>query len=301
MSPTETADRSLTPLSPAVFVTGKGGVGKTTVAAGLAIAAVQSGQGAVFVEFGDGDSGERAFGKLPKNLKHVVLDPQQAILTAAAPLFGSATLAKLALGNFAMRPLIQSAPAIREIAVLEMVRRVVEEHPRRRVVIDMPATGHSVAWLRVAQQGRDLTKRGPIHDLCARVHRELIHPERSSVVVVTLPQPLVMNETIKLCGAIEREVGLRVDRLVVNHVPAMPPPDALSDALRVADELGVVATAAGELGALLTKRAATALAVDKALSQAAGERTATLTRLPLSPADPTARQVARWLTERGAA
>ena len=86
-------------LASAVFVTGKGGVGKTTVAAGLALAAAEADGGAVFVEFGDGEAGRRALGDKPRRLSHVAIRPDQAVLAAAAPLFGSATLAKLALGN----------------------------------------------------------------------------------------------------------------------------------------------------------------------------------------------------------
>jgi arsenite-transporting ATPase len=282
-------------------VTGKGGVGKTTVAAGLALAAAQTDGGAVLVEFGDGQAGKRALGDKPRSLSHVAIRPQQAVLSAAAPLFGSATLAKLALGNFAMRPLLQAAPAVRELAVLELARQVVAKHPGRRVVIDMPATGHSIAWLKVAKQGRDLTGSGPIHDLCERVLRELLQPGQASIVVVTLPERLVLSETLSLCRALEREVGLDVDRLVVNRVPPMPPTAASSDARRLATRDDAIGAAARKLSELLTVRQSVWSQVVDSLHQGVGRGAHGLTLLPLAPSDPTASTVAQWLRHHGAA
>lgn len=299
LSPAEPTEYG--PLAPAIFVTGKGGVGKTTVAAGLAMAAAKRDGGAVLVEFGDGESGKRALGKKPRTLSHVVIRPQQAVLAAAAPLFGSATVAKLVLGNFAMRPLMQSAPAVRELAVLELTRQVVAKHPGRRVVIDMPATGHSIAWLKVARQGRDFARRGPLHDLCDRIQTELLQPGRASIAVVTLPQPLVLAETLTLCEALESEVGLDVDRLVVNRVPPMPPAGALDDTLLLAQRDDALGAAAKELSHLLSVRQAVGSGVIKALRQSIGGSTSGLTLLPLAPADPSAATVAEWLLDRGAA
>jgi Mrp family chromosome partitioning ATPase len=99
-------------LAPAVLVMGKGGVGKTTVAAALATLEAETRGRAVLVEFGDGESGRRALGAAHRGVEHLVITPAEAIQRGATPLFGSATLAKLALGNFAMRPLLRAAPAL---------------------------------------------------------------------------------------------------------------------------------------------------------------------------------------------
>ncbi|MDB4929917.1 MAG: Arsenical pump-driving ATPase, partial [Myxococcaceae bacterium] len=206
-------------LAPAVLVMGKGGVGKTTVAAALATLEAETRGDAVLVEFGDGESGRRALGPKHKGVEHVVITAAEAIQRAATPLFGSVTLAKIALNNFAMRPLLRAAPAIRELAMLESVRQVVAARPGVRVVVDMPATGHAVAWLRTAAQGREFLAAGPMFDLCDRVARELVSPGCASIVVVTLPERLVLEETLELCESLARDVGLAVARVVVNRVP----------------------------------------------------------------------------------
>lgn len=292
-------------LAPAVFVTGKGGVGKTLVATGLAVAAAHRDGAAVYVEFGDGESGARALGRRRADVKHVVLDLANAVVDAASGIFGSHRLAKLALNNFAMKPLLDAAPAIRELAVLELARKVVAEHPGQRVVFDMPASGHSVAWLKVVREVKDVTGRGPLHDLCAKIGTELLRPSRASVVVVTLPERLVLSETLHLCETIEDEIGLSVDRLVVNRVPTPLPDSALSEARHLASRRGPGAAAAGRLASYLDTRSSVHRQVLDALdatvhhSDARGDQGLTL--LPLSPTEPKAETVAEWLVEKEAA
>jgi len=279
---------------------GKGGVGKTTVAASLAVLDAETHGAAVLVEFGDGESGRRALGGSHKHVEHVVIKPAEALQRGAAPLFGSATVAKLALDNFAMRPLLLAAPAIRELAMLEAVRQVVAEHPGVRVVVDMPATGHGVAWLRVPKQGRDFLGAGPLFEMCDRVGRELLSPGRASIVVVTLPERLVIEETLELCDALAREVGLPADRVVVNRVPLPMAPDALADARSLAAGGGAVGEAARALVHALEAREAAGAEATAAL-EALTLKEHAIWRVPLAPVDPSARDVARWLRGEGAA
>ncbi|MEM7139062.1 MAG: ArsA-related P-loop ATPase [Myxococcota bacterium] len=290
------------PLAPAVFVTGKGGVGKTTVAAGLALAAAEAEGEAVYVEFGDAAAGRRVLRDRPLGLEHVTLDPAHAVVRAAEPVFGSAALAKLALDNFALRPVIRAAPAIRELGVLELARRVVAEHPGKRVVFDMPATGHSVAWLKVARQGRELFERGPLYEVCSRIERELVSEGMASIVVVTLPERLVLLETLGLCDTLEDEVGLRVDRLIVNRVPAAPPPGILDEVASLTD--GAFAEAAKSFGDLLrvrqTVREQVMHALEDTVARQPNGRDRPLTLLPLSTKAPNGAVAAEWLTNAGA-
>lgn len=292
-------------LAPAVFVTGKGGVGKTLVATALAHAAAEEHGAAVYVEFGDGESGRRAFGSKRDGVEHVVLDPARAVVSAATPLFGSRRVAKLALDNFAMRPLLEAAPAIRELAVLELCRKVIERHPGKRVVFDMPASGHSVAWLKVVREVRQVTARGPLHAMCARVEAELLSPGRSSVVVVTLPERLVLAETLLLCETIEHDIGLSVDRLVVNRVPLPLPDDALADARLLSTKAGPHASAIESLVSCLGTRSAVRAEVLKALDATVhrpdGRGDKGLTLLPLAHSEPRAAVAASWLTDAEAA
>ncbi len=287
-------------LAPAVLVMGKGGVGKTTVAAALATLEAETHGLAVLVEFGDGESGRRALGPTHKGVEHVVIHAAEAIQRGATPLFGSATMAKLALGNFAMRPLLKAAPAIRELAMLESVRQIVEARPGVRVVVDMPATGHAVAWLRTAKQGREFLGSGPMFELCDRVARELVAPGRASIIVVTLPERLVLEETLELCESIALDPGLEVARIVVNRVPLPLAQECLVDARALAQGGGALAQPAAALVSLLEARAAASAGAVAALEVFAHGPHA-IWQVPLAPVDPSARDVARWLRAEGAA
>jgi anion-transporting ArsA/GET3 family ATPase len=290
-------------LAQVVFVTGKGGVGKTTVAAGLALAALEDTSQAVFVEFSDGASGERALGKAGRAVKRVVINPHDAVIEAAKPLFGSSLLTRVALNNFAMKPFIAAAPAVRELAILALVLRCVEDNPGARVVVDMPATGHSLAWLKVPAQGRDLIRYGPLYELCDRLTRDLVRPGRASVVVVTLPERLVLQETLELCRALTEEVQLTPSRLIVNRVPAPLPSLALEDARRLAGSADdpKLASAARSFAQHLDARRVISEDLDNTLQEMLGEAARQAILLPRSAVDPSADMVAAWLRERGAA
>lgn len=285
-------------LAPVVLVTGKGGVGKTTIAAGLAVLDAELHGRAALVEFGDGQSGKRALAGAPRSVEHLVIRPDDAIQRGAAPLFGSAIVAKIALGNFAMKPLLRAAPAIRELAMLESVRQIAAERPGVRVVVDMPATGHSVAWLRVPRQGKDFLGEGRLFDLCDRVGKELLSPAHASIVVVTLPERLVLEETLELCAAIARDAGMSVARIVVNRMPVALPEAALRDAAARA-ESGPLAASFAELTRVLQERVAISTAALASL-EALVDNDHALWHIPLAPIDPSAQDVARWLRGEGA-
>lgn len=288
------------PLAQVVLVTGKGGVGKTTVAAGLAAAKVRAGEAAVFVEFGDGESGRRVLRRhLPGHVEHVAIAPQDAVARAATPLFGSALLAKAVLGNFAFKRFMRATPAVRELAMLECVRKVAADHPDARVVVDMPATGHGIAWLRVAAQLRAFARVGPLYDLADRVCNELLAPGRSSIVVVTLPERLVLQETLELCHAMDRQVGLFPSRLVVNRFPVALPAQALDDARALA-ATGEVPAVEGLL-AEIEARHASLTEADASMREVLHAASISPVVLPSAPIDPTLTQVAQWLTAEGAA
>ncbi len=287
-------------LAPAVLVMGKGGVGKTTVAAALATLEAETRGRSVLVEFGDGASGRRALGAAHPGVEHLVIAPEEAIQRGATPLFGSAMLAKIVLGNFAMRPLIRAAPAVRELAMLESVRQVVAERPGVRVVVDMPATGHAVAWLRTAKQGREFLGSGPMYDLCDRVARELVAPGCASLVVVTLPERLVLEETLELCETVARDPGLEVARVVVNRVPLPLAREGLEAARALVAAGGALAGPAGALVGVMEAREAASAGAAAAMEVFARGPHA-VWRVPLAPVDPTARDVARWLRAEGAA
>ncbi len=302
MAEAPTAAEGFPPLSPIVLVTGKGGVGKTTLAAGLAEAAARRDGGAVLVEFGDGDSGARVLGRGSK-VRHEVVEPRTALEMSVGRLLGSKMLAKVFTGNFAVRRMLRAAPALRELAMLDAVGVIADAAKGRRVVVDMPATGHGLAWMRLPMQMRDLFGSGGLYELSERLVRRLVVPSACSVVVVTLPERMVLQETLELCGALQREVGMPPARLVVNRFPAELPPDAIAQARALAASSGAGAgEAAEQLVALLEARESARAEALATLRDAPSVGVALRPLLlPVAAGDPNAAQVAEWLLREDAA
>jgi anion-transporting ArsA/GET3 family ATPase len=280
-------------------VTGKGGVGKTTLAAGLAEAAARRDGKAVLVEFGDGDSGKRVLGAKSR-VQHEVVEPREALEHAVARLLGSKILAKVFIGNFAVRRMLRAAPALRELAMLDAVGHIAESARGKRVVVDMPATGHGLAWLRLPMQMRDLFGSGGLFELSERLVHRLVAPRQCSVVVVTLPERMVLQETLELCGSLEREVGMPPARLVVNRFPAELPVGAIDQARTLA--AGPASESAARLLEVLEAREAARVEALETLRGASGLGVEVRPLLlPLAGADPSAEQVAEWLAREQAA
>lgn len=294
-----TAASPFAPLSPIVLVTGKGGVGKTTLAAGLAEAAARRDGKAVLVEFGDAESGRRVLGPRTR-VSHEVVEPKDALERSVGRLLGSKLLAKLFIGNFAVRRMLRAAPALRELAMLDAVGQIADRAKGKRVVVDMPATGHGLAWLRLPVQMRDLFGSGGLYELSERLVHRLVAPRNCSVVVVTLPERMVLQETLELCAALEREVGMPPARLVVNRFPSEVPENAVSQARAMeATPLGDPARRLIEV--LEAREAARAEAVDTLRGAPSLGVAVRPLLLPQAAFDPSADQVAEWLIRERAA
>ncbi|MBX3269852.1 MAG: hypothetical protein KF729_06305 [Sandaracinaceae bacterium] len=291
------AARAFPPLASIVLVTGKGGVGKTTIAAGIAAAAAKRDGKAVLVEFGDGDSGRRVLaGARKSGVMHEVVEPKTALEASVGRLLGSKMLAKVFIGNFAVRRMLRAAPALRELAMLDAVGQIADKAKGARVVVDMPATGHGLAWLRLPIQMRDLFGSGGLFELSERLVHRLVAPRACSVVVVTLPERMVLTETLELCSALEREVGMPPARLVVNRFPHPLPPGAIDQARALGTEAGAHLVEVLEAREAAREEAIAALRGASSLGVALEPLL-----LPQAGFDPNAVQVADWLVAKEAA
>ncbi|CAN5453127.1 hypothetical protein BH11MYX1_BH11MYX1_13220 [soil metagenome] len=202
------------------LVLGKGGVGKSTVAHGLAeLIGARDGK-AVVIEPGLGARLGRS-ASVDVGLHYTVerIDELEALRDAAAVIFGSARLARTVMSQFAVRQLATVVPGLREVSLL--VAALARVDAGSRVVLDMPATGHGVAWLTTVGLLRSLAPGGRARTLVDRLHARLNDPTFTRFVVVTLCEPLVARETAELCDALPRAPDL----IVINQVHRPPPID----------------------------------------------------------------------------
>jgi anion-transporting ArsA/GET3 family ATPase len=219
-----------------LFVTGKGGVGKTTVAAALALAATRTGRRRVIVcEVGGqaripvllgadpGKPGEEV--QVDEGLWTTTIDPRQALEEWLAKILGSRQLTHvLARSNF-FSAFVGAAPGAAELVAMtkswELAQAKRWDGKRRGydlVIVDGPASGHAIGMLRTPGTFADIARVGPIASQSERVREFLGDHRRSAYVAVALPAELPVSETLDLGGRLRRAIGRRLEAIVVNGV-----------------------------------------------------------------------------------
>ena len=215
-----------------VFVMGKGGVGKTTVAAALGLAAARAGKRTIVCEVAEQERMSRAFGldgigyeetPLEDRLFAISIDPEHAQEEYLRDQLGSRALYRLLVDNRIFHYLTAATPGLRELLTIgkiwelaQLERRDPRKTPYDLVVVDAPATGHGLGMLSAPRTFRDVARVGPVARQANLIHSFVVDPARTGVTVVALPEEIPVNETIEFRRLLRAELGLQVDRVVVN-------------------------------------------------------------------------------------
>lgn len=216
-----------------VVVTGKGGVGKTTVAGALGLAAAARGRRVIVAEVAARDELARALGAGPATpfaertvapgLHHVSIDPQRAMEEYLADQLPARALADILVRSKLFTYLAAATPGLRELLTVGKVwelaqpeRRTPGAAPYDLVVLDAPATGHGLALLDAPRTFADAARVGPISRHGRTIHEMLTDPRRTGVVAVTAPEELAVTETLALRAALRERHGIDLDHVVLN-------------------------------------------------------------------------------------
>jgi anion-transporting ArsA/GET3 family ATPase len=236
-----------------LFVTGKGGVGKTSVVAALAERFARAGKRVLVAETSPKEHISGLFGRaslptqiteLSPRLFGVLLDADVALKEYGALVLKSERLVSALFDNKLVQGFFHGAPGLKEWAALgkawyHSTERLADGSPRFDVVIlDAPATGHGLDMLRVPKTIIDLSPPGVLRSDAERAWAQFRDPLQSGVVVVTLPEEMPTNESLELCSALRGELGLPLLALVVNQVVPTLFGAAERDALADLDEPG---------------------------------------------------------------
>jgi anion-transporting ArsA/GET3 family ATPase len=185
-----------------IFVTGKGGVGKTTVALALGLAAAQTGLRTIVADLnGDGDLDERRFAE---NLFRISVDPQSAmeeyLLVKVPGAAGQALRQSKLFSAFAM-----ATPGMRELLCIgklwelaQLERRTRDAAPYDLVIVDAPASGHGVGILRTPRTFAEIARVGPIASQAQAIATTIADPAFTSVLAVSTAEEMPVNETLQL-------------------------------------------------------------------------------------------------------
>jgi anion-transporting ArsA/GET3 family ATPase len=237
-----------------IIVAGKGGVGKTAVTAAMAVAASSVGLRTLVVEV-EGKSGLAAMFGAPdltyRDLELVPADETAAVGGVVARTItpddalldylrehGLQRISNRLLASGALDMVSTAVPGIRDILVLGKLKQLEREAEFDLILLDAPAAGHAVSFLRSASGLADAVRVGPISTQAGDVLDLLNDPHRCRVMLVTLPEETPVNELIETAYSLEDEVGVALGPVVVNGVFA-PLPGLEVDPNDAAGEAGV--------------------------------------------------------------
>ena len=210
-----------------LFVTGKGGVGKSTVASALALLAASRGRrtllceidakGAVADALETGHTGFQPAEVHPR-LWAMSMDTEASLreylrLNLRVPMMGR--IGPLAR---AFEFVATAAPGVREILMVGKLAYEVRERNWDLVVVDASPTGHIVGQLAAPQAINDLVNVGPVRQQTGWILDILSDPMRTGLVIVATPEEMPVNETIELTARVRSETSVSLAAIVVNRV-----------------------------------------------------------------------------------
>jgi anion-transporting ArsA/GET3 family ATPase len=221
-----------------LIVAGKGGVGKTTMAAALARMASQTGRSVLIVEL-EGKSGiTGAFG-LDHDLGYEEMElqpargPEQGSVRARRITpddalveyledHGLRRVSKRLVSSGVVDVVSTAIPGIRDVLVLGKIKQLEREEVADLIVVDAPATGHAITFLTSASGLVSAARGGPLRIQASEVVDLLADPSRCRVILVTLPEEMPVSETVESAFTLEDKAGVQLGPVIVNATDPDP-------------------------------------------------------------------------------
>jgi anion-transporting ArsA/GET3 family ATPase len=214
-----------------IFVTGKGGVGKTSVAAAMAHLSARQGRRTLVCEMDAKGSLAAAFdapslrfepSELEPHLFAMAMNTEDSLREYLRLFVKIPLLAKIGPLARTFDFVADAAPGVKEILAVGKLCYEVRERNFDTVIVDAEASGHILAQIGAPRVIRDLVQVGLVHDQTDWMLDILQDPVTTGVVVVTTPEEMPVTETIALLARMEPETGVEPTAIVANRVlPAL--------------------------------------------------------------------------------
>ena len=235
-----------------VLVLGKGGVGRSTIAAALAGNHAARGKKTLLFETNANDRFGSYFDKpavgttvteLAPNLSAVNTNPAAALEEYGLMILKFKSVYEMVFENRITKAFLRAIPGLDDYAMLGKAWFHTEEEKRGRplwdtVVFDLPASGHSVSMLRIPWVITETVPEGPLTRDARSIKQLLTDPQRTCAIIVTLAEEMPVNEAIELEQKLSA-LGIVPQHVICNqiypdHFPTGSPVTKVLDAL-VAD------------------------------------------------------------------
>ncbi len=216
-----------------LFVSGKGGVGKSTICAALGLVASRMGKRPLIIEMDEKERISRLFGSPEVGYEGAVVYrnifvrnflPMNVMDEFVEVQVGVRRIARQIIGSPIYRYFVAAAPGLKEFVTLGKIMLLEEERERGSapkydiIIVDAPATAHGVAFLRVPFAAANTVKTGFVRRQADRIIELITDPDRTALNVVTLPEEMPVNETVEMCQSVDELLGVPIGYIIINSV-----------------------------------------------------------------------------------
>jgi anion-transporting ArsA/GET3 family ATPase len=215
-----------------VFVTGKGGVGKTTVAVALGLRAAAEGKRTIVCEVSAQENASRIFEhteigfhevEVAENLWSISIDPDESMREYVLLQLKVRAMRDMLFRSRIFNYLAAATPGLKELVTIgkiwelaQLDRKVKSGRKYDLVIVDAPATGHGIGFLQTPRTFAAIARVGPIHSQAQQLDRLITDQKHTGVAIVALPEEMPVNESAALEHDLREEVGVAVDRVYMN-------------------------------------------------------------------------------------
>lgn len=222
------------------MVAGKGGVGKSTVCAALALSAARRGKKVLICELASKERAPYLFGRTTPSgydgaeiypgIESINVSPAPALQEYGLMKLRFKRLYRLVFENPVMKSLVRMMPGMNELVLIGKAWYLEQEMDPERggprwdlIIVDAPATGHGMSLLVLPHVILETVTTGPLAEETGRIRDLLMDRERTCLNVVTLPEEMPVNESLDLLKQVDEKIGMQTGYLFVNGVwPAQP-------------------------------------------------------------------------------
>ena len=216
-----------------VLFSGKGGVGKTTVASGFALSCAKRGEKTLLIQLNVKDKVSSFFGsqdvstdiiEVEDNLFAVNITPEAALEEYGLMILKVKLIYKAVFENRIVESFLESIPGLNDLLMLGKSHFHATEQNADgsfvwdKVVVDAPATGHGIFFLQIPSVITSILSSGHMYEEARKIEEFLGDPELTSLNLVTLPEEMPVNETLMLRDIIEDKLDVDVQSIVANSV-----------------------------------------------------------------------------------
>jgi anion-transporting ArsA/GET3 family ATPase len=215
-----------------IFVTGKGGVGKSTVSIALGMRAAMEGKRTIVVEVASTENTSRIFRQedvgykeveVANDLWAISIDPDDSMREYVLLQLKVKAMRDLLFRSRMFTYLADATPGLNELVTIGKIWELAQldrkiKHGRKYdlVIVDSPATGHGISFLQTPRTFANIARVGPMHNQARELEAMIVDHDATGSVIVSLPEEMPVNETASLEHDLTSDIGVSVDRVIMN-------------------------------------------------------------------------------------